>query len=151
MCSLSAGGSDQTEREQKEPAQEPDGGWKPVHQGIWTPSGEPSGGFHRLSRLIVRSVSSVPPLVIAVPALLLVPFTFVLAYDLGGSRLFGLALASIWTFLIVLTVIVLEKTGYSKNYESWDFPLRRVVFIPVGFLIALGLFYLILTLAGLYH
>src|SRR5216117_2403020 len=70
---------------------------------------------------------------------------------LWGLRFFGFYFIGIWSAIIVGFVVIVEKTGYSKNFASWDFPLRRVVFVPVGFAIVMGAFLLMMFLTGFLH
>jgi hypothetical protein len=83
----------------------------------------------------------------AAPAMVLL--SFVLAYYLGGVSYFLPALAGLWLVVLAGLVLILERTGYSRNFQSWDFPLRRTIIIPVGFLIALGFFVLLIYLLRL--
>jgi hypothetical protein len=135
------------EHENKSPSLKASGVWRPVDPSIWRSDTDSTRGFLRqLRQTVVGAISSLPLLVVAIPALLLVPFSFILAYDLGGARFFGLALLGIWSLLITAVVVALEKTGYDRNYQSWDNPLRRIIAFPIAFLVALGLFYFIVFL-----
>ncbi len=120
--------------------------WRPVDPGIWAPP--PARG--RLERAIQRvqgmvAFFSFAFLVTLGPLSILL--SIFLVYSLvGGSFLFGPVLLVFWAFVIVGFVLVLEKSGYARNFAEWEFRLgKRVVAVPMAFLIVtsiLLLFYL---------
>ncbi len=117
--------------------------WRPVSRNLWKRKEEPHGLTGAVSRRLYRIAavfSSTEFLLFAIAPLggLGAYLTFYLAYDLGGRGLFGAYFIGIWAAIIVGVVSILEKSGYSKNFEGWDFPLRRVIFLPIGFLMVTG-------------
>lgn len=40
-----------------------------------------------------------------------------------------------------------KKTGYRRNFEGWDFPLKRTIVLPVAFVLAIGLIFVIILLS----
>ncbi len=74
------------------------------------------------------------------------PVSILVAYSLFGARLFGLALVGFWSAVVVGFVIVMEKTGYARNFESWEFRLTRnkLLALPLSFLIIVGGLYLMI-------
>ncbi len=122
---------------------------------IWARNAEEPQGF--LSGLLARFLekiigifsSTMFLLFVLAPAGGLAAFlTFYVAWSLGGNQLFGAYFVGIWSAVIGATVVALERSGYARNFEGWDFPLRRIVFLPLGFLLALGMLLLLLSLAG---
>ncbi len=71
--------------------------------------------------------------------------TFPVAYYIGGPRFFGPVLLGIWGVLLTLVVLVIEKTGYSRNFQAWDFPVRKILYGIPGLFLALAFFYIFLT------
>ena len=66
-------------------------------------------------------------------------------YYLVGASFFGPALILIWIALIAGFVMVLEKTGYARNFEASDFKLSKdrllAGFLSLGILLAI--FYIV--------
>jgi hypothetical protein len=62
-------------------------------------------------------------------------------YYLVGASFFGPALILIWSALIAGFIMVLEKTGYARNFEASDFKLGKnrllAGFLSLGLLIAI--------------
>ncbi len=131
--------------------------WGVVDPRIWARNRGGQGLFRRpvrgLGRRILAVFSSTEFLVfvLAPTGGLSIYLTFFLAYSLGGVGLFGVYLIGLWAVLILVAVVVLEKTGYARNFEAWDFPLRRILVLPVGFGLAAGLILLMVYLAGAFH
>ncbi len=130
--------------------------WRHVDRGIWARKTE-SRGFRRA---VSGSMADFASLLSSTPFLLFVAtpagglgayLSFLFAYDLGGGRFFGVYLIGIWLAAIIGFVALIEKTGYSRNFRGWDFPLRRLVVLPVAFLIPVGLFLLLFFLAGAFR
>ncbi len=127
----------------KEDSRRRRGAWRPVSRSLWKRKEE----AHGLSGVVSRGLYRVESVFSSTEFLLFVLaplgglgayLTFYLAYALGGRGLFGAYFIGIWVVVIVGVVTILEKSGYSKNFEGWDFPLRRVIFLPIGFLAILG-------------
>ncbi len=123
-------------------------GWKPVDTRLWARKKNPTGTRGIVAeqlRHFSGTFSSPFFLVFVATPLggLGAYLTFYLAYWFGGAEQFGLYFAGIWAAIIVGGVAVLEKSGYARNFEQWDFPLRRVVFLPVSFLVMIGVLLLI--------
>jgi len=118
--------------------------WRGMDLNIWAHG--PSSRAHRLARTLreALTISSIWMLVIGGPFTVLV--TLAGAYYIGGSLLFGPVLLVIWSILILSFVLVLEKTGYDRNFEAWDFrPTKGLVGLFFAFALYLGLFYLLVT------
>jgi len=137
--------------------QRPGDSWRNVEPEIWK-GGKGAGEFFHgrfLSRFgrILRIFSSAEFLVFVLAPVggLSIYLTFFLAYSLGGLRFFGVYLIGMWSAVIVGVVVVLERTGYARNFEGWDFPLRRILVLPVVFGLAAGLILLMVYLAGAFH
>lgn len=131
-------------------------GWKQVDQKIWERKREQEGLRGFVSALLARSLgffsSTQFLLFVAAPGAGLGAYlTFLLAYSLGGARMFGAYFLGIWVAVIVGVVAVIEKSGYSRNFEGWDFPLRRMVFLPVAFSLVAGLILLFFYVNGAFR
>ena len=74
--------------------------------------------------------------------------TFIIAFDLGGPNLFGLYFLGIWATIIAGFLVTVEKTGYSKNFATWNLSFKRILALPLGFAVVAGLILLIIFLAG---
>ncbi len=117
--------------------------WRPVDPSIWTP-GPARGRLQRAIRRVLGVFTGLPSSIMAVAVI--TPLFFLLSilgiYSVAGPTLFGPAL------LTVAFVLVLEKTGYARNFEGWDFPLtpRRIVAVPAAFLIIVGILYLLVLI-----
>lgn len=127
--------------------------WRAVNPRIWTKKSEPQSRLENVSSLLGRisGLFSSPAFILFVGAPaggLGTYLTFLLALDLGGWEWFGAYFIGIWMAIVVGFLGVVEKTGYAKNFESWDFPLRRVVILPIGFLLVSGTLVLFLYFAG---
>ncbi len=72
--------------------------------------------------------------------------TFALAFYIGGASFFGPVLVSLWSLSVVLLVLILEKSGHARNYEQWDFPVRKMLYGIPGLLLALGLVYFLVAI-----
>ncbi len=130
--------------------------WRPVSRELWKRSKGPSGLAGLVSSWANRAegvFSSAAFLVFVIAPVggLGAYLTFYLALDLGGTVFFGAYFIGIWTAIIICSVAIIEKSGYSKNFEGWDFPLRRIIVLPVGFGVAAGALILLLYLARALH
>jgi len=128
-------------------------GWRPVDKRLWAKKAKPSGTrgivAEQLRRFAGGFASPFFLLFVATPLGGLGAYlTFFLAYWFGGAQLFGFYFVGIWATIVVGGVAVLQKSGYARNFEQWDFPLRRVVFLPVSFLLMIGIFLLIFYMGG---
>src|SRR2546422_4837968 len=123
--------------------------WRPVDRGIWQVSH--SKWYVIVLERIVHSVRSVPFVFLAPLIIFFVPISFLLVLSLVGPIFFGPALILTWAGLLGLFVFVTEKSGHAKVYESWDFPLARILFLPIGFLFAVGLILFMLSISHLGH
>ncbi len=72
--------------------------------------------------------------------------TLLLAFYLGGVSFFGPVFLAIWGLIAVGAVLAIEKSGYGRNFEGWDYSLRRTVVLPIAFILAIGLVYLLMFL-----
>jgi hypothetical protein len=121
--------------------------WRPVDLSIWAPG--PARG--RLGRTVGRVRGAVLnfPLALLVAAVIIplfVPLSFLIVYSIVGPVLFGPVLIGSWSVLVVGFVVVMEKTGYAKNFENWNLPLKRILAVPLAFLTIILAFYLVRTI-----
>jgi hypothetical protein len=127
-------------------------GWRPVDAEVWTRRHPPAHGLRRIKGLFDRMGSMlIEP--IAMPFLALggvIAFlgSFAVAYNLGGVRFFGLIMLGIWGSVTVLAILILEKSGYSRNFRAWDFPLRKILYGIPGLFLGMGFIYFILVVLG---
>ncbi len=146
------------EESRKDPSIPSRGPWRLVDPRIWARRAEEPQGF--LSGVVARWLERIAGMFSSAVflVLLLAPvggisayLTFYVAYSLGGSQYFGAYFVGIWSVVVVGAVVVLERSGYARNFEGWDFSLRKVVFLPLGFLLALGMLLLLFLLGGAIH
>lgn len=74
--------------------------------------------------------------------------TILLAYDFGATKLFGVYFVGIWAVIISCGIVVIEKSGYGRNFEQWDIPWRRLIILPIMGFVVIGIFLLILYVLG---
>ena len=74
--------------------------------------------------------------------------TILAAYYIGGVRFFGPVFLGLWASIIIIGILVIEKSGYGRNFEGWDFPLRKTIALPLAFGLVLAVLYLILLLGN---
>jgi hypothetical protein len=154
----SAGPAKEEDDENRDRSDPLPGSWKPVNSNIWSkkveaPQSLQSKVIDTFKRRLFGIFSSAIFLVFVAAPLggLGAYLTFYAAFLLGGIRLFGLYFLSIWGGIAGVIIVALEKSGYSRNFEGWDSPLKRLVFLPVGFLLLAGFLYLIFFLGGRIH
>jgi hypothetical protein len=116
-----------------------------VDPKIWT-SGRRSGRLKRITQRLWELIASLslPMMIIAGP---LVVFTTLLGtYYLVGPALLGPVLVLVWSLLVIGFVIVVEKRGYARNFDKWDFPLsrNRLLALPLAFGAVLTIIYIII-------
>jgi hypothetical protein len=86
---------------------------------------------------------AIPVLVVAGP--LAVLLSIVGTYYFLGSSLLGPGLIIVWSLLTICFVFVLEKRGYARNFDGWDFPLgKRVLALPIAGVALITVIYLLL-------
>ena len=128
------------------------GSWRPVDLRVWTRRGPPAKGLQKISLLIQRFGS----LLLHPVALPFLGFagiigfvgTFALAFYVGGPGLFGPVLLGIWSIAAILGVLIIEKSGYSRNFEGWDLPARKMLWGIPGMLLAITFMFLLIFLLG---
>jgi hypothetical protein len=98
------------------------GGWAPVDSKIWSPVRRRKW-LRRVIQRIVGTFASLlaPALIVGGPLMVLV--TILGAYYLVGPGLIGPALLAVLALFFVGFVLVVEKMGYGRNFDRWDFPL----------------------------
>ncbi len=127
-------------------------GWRPVDAEVWTHREPRPHGLRKLKVFFDRMGSLlIEP--IAMPFLALAGVigflaSFAVAYDIGGVRFFGLVMLGIWGSITAFGILVLEKSGYSRNFREWDFPLRKILYGIPGLFLGLGFIYFILVVLG---
>jgi hypothetical protein len=112
--------------------------WRLVDPKIWAP-GPPAG---RLRKIADRIKSSMVPTFFAATVVLgplSVFISLAIVYPLVPSQLFGPTILGFWAVVIVAFVVVVEKTGYARNFEDWNLPLKRIIVIPIAFLLVMSL------------
>ncbi len=117
--------------------------WRPVDPDIWAPPPDKN----RLERIVQRLLEaakffSFAFLVTLGPLSILLSVFLVYSLVRGGA-LFGPVFLMFWAVVIVGFVIVLEKSGYARHFEDWEFRLgKRVLAVPVAFLIIASIYFL---------
>jgi len=78
--------------------------------------------------------------------------SLLVVYYVAGPVLFGPVLLTFWAIAIIGFVLVLEKTGYARNFENWGFRLTpaKILAVPASFIIIIGVFYLFVFFARLH-
>jgi hypothetical protein len=154
----SAGPANEEDNENRDRSNPLPSSWRNVSSNIWSkevaaPRSLQSKVIDTFRRRFLGIFSSAIFLVFVAAPLggLGAYLTFYIAFVLGGIKFFGLYLLSIWGGIAGVIVVALEKSGYSRNFEGWDLPLRRVVFLPLGFLLLAGFLYLVFFLGGRLH
>ncbi len=120
--------------------------WRPVDPKIWEPGPPP----RMLKRITGRIGGLFAPFFLAsmvVVGPLSILISLLVVYSLVPGEFFGLTLVALWSVVIVAFVLVVEKTGYARNFEDWNFPLRRIVAVPIAFLLVLSVLLLLYFLA----
>jgi len=134
-----------------ENSQRKDDLWGPVTPDIWAPRPR-KGKLRRIANRAVETVSSVSVLAFAIvgPAAFL--SSLLVVYYVAGPVLFGPVLLTFWAIAIIGFVLVLEKTGYARNFENWGFRLTpaKILAVPASFIIIIGVFYLFVFFARLH-
>jgi hypothetical protein len=152
---MSVSDSSEPEEERSGESSVPDrGGFgKPVDPQLWTRKDPPQGllgvAANRLGRVAGLFASPVFLIFVALPlGGSSVYLTLLLAYDFGATRLFGVYFLGIWAVIITCGIVVLEKSGYARNFERWDIPWRRFIILPIMGLVVIGIFLLIFYVIG---
>ena len=121
------------------------GPWRKVDPAIWALGRPPT----RLGRFIEKLTglirfSSFWIVVFGTPLFVLI--SFMAAYSLVGAAFFGPVVLSLWGGFAVGFIVLMEKTGYARNFEDKTFKLSpaRILAIPLAFLMILAGFYFLL-------
>ncbi len=120
--------------------------WRPIDPKIWAP-GPPAG---RLRKIADRVKSSIVPTFFAATVVLGPLSVFVslaVVYPLVPSELFGPTILGFWAIVVVAFVVVVEKTGYARNFEGWNLPLKRIIVLPIAFLLVMSLIAILYVLS----
>jgi hypothetical protein len=129
--------------EEDEPGLSPDP-WSRVDPKIWA-AGRPTGRWKRILQQLTSTfgISSIWALVIIGPLMILL--TFAGTYYLVGASFFGPTLILVWSTLIAGFILVMEKTGYARNFEASDFKLskERLLASVLSFAILVAVFYIV--------
>ncbi len=132
------------ETEEKQPPRQP---WN-VTPDIWITGPADQTRTGRILRR-GRNALGYPLPILPVLLVTIVPITLV-TLILAVARLSGIytmpALASAFAGIIIATDYSLKKLGYGRNFDYWDFPLRRTLLVPVAFLLVLGLIYFLILI-----
>src|SRR6266498_4579942 len=152
---MSVSDSSEPKEERPEEASAParSGFGKPVDPHLWAvkdfPQGFREAFASRLGRAAGFFASPVFLLFVALPlGGSSVYLTILLAYDFGATRLFGVYFVGIWAVIISCGIVVLERSGYGRNFEQWDIPWRRLIILPIMGFIVIGIFLLLLYVLG---
>jgi len=120
--------------------------WRPIDPKIWAP-GPPPG---KLKKIADRLKSSMVPGFFAAAVMLgplSVLISLAIVYPLVPSQLFGPTILGFWAIVIVAFVLVVEKTGYARNFEEWNLPLKRIIVLPIAFLLVMSLLVILYVLS----
>src|SRR5205807_6382448 len=100
------------------------GAWRKVDPEIWAP-GTPTKMYTRILRRLrgIFALSSTWTLIILGP--LSVLLTIWGTSYLVGPSLLGPALILVWSALVTGFILVVERTGYARNFEDSDFKLTK--------------------------
>lgn len=121
--------------------------WGTPDPSIWSGDSSPKSWTARVGLKIIDAIRSFPAVFLAPLFGFFVPLSFLVGYYLAGPTFLGPVLVSLWVLFLVSFVLVAERTGHARHYEAWDIPLRRILFIPIGFVFSVGLLFLLLLLA----
>jgi hypothetical protein len=77
---------------------------------------------------------------------LMVFSTLLGTYYLVGPALLGPVMILIWSLMIIGFVVVVEKRGYARNFDNWNFSLNRnrLLALPMAFGAILTILYIML-------
>jgi hypothetical protein len=118
--------------------------WSRVDPKIWAP-GHPTSRGKRIFQQLTSAfgVSSIWTLVMIGPLTLLL--TIFGTYYLVGASLFGPTLILVWSTLIAGFILVMEKTGYARNFEASDFRLSKERLLAgfISFVVLVAIFYIV--------
>ena len=120
--------------------------WRPIDPKMWAP-GPPAG---RLRKIADRIKGSMVPTFFAAAVVLgplSVLISLAIVYPLVPSQLFGPTILGFWAVVIVAFVVVVEKTGYARNFEGWNLPLKRIIALPIAFLLVMSLIAILYVLS----
>lgn len=120
--------------------------WRPIDPKIWVP-GQPSGRLKRIAQRISDSIAPSFFALTVVVAPLSVLISIAIIYPLVPGQFFGPALIGVWSVMIVAFVVMAEKTGYARNFENWNFPMKRIAVLPIAFLLVMSLIAILYALA----
>ncbi|HLC10326.1 MAG TPA: hypothetical protein VJL56_00580 [Candidatus Bathyarchaeia archaeon] len=113
-----------TEMSEKDEPLPGGGAWRKVDPKIWAP-GTPTKLYTRILRRLrgIFALSSIWTLIILGP--LSVLLTIWGTSYLVSPSLLGPTLILVWSALIGGFILVVEKTGYARNFEGSDFKLTK--------------------------
>lgn len=77
--------------------------------------------------------------------------TVLTAYYIGGVHFFGPVFLAIWAAIILTGIVAIEKTGYARNFQDWNYSTRHILVLPIGFAAALGVLFLLVFLGHSLH
>jgi len=121
--------------------------WRPVDPAIWA-AGPPRTRSEYVIQRFLEGARFLTLGLIVIIGPFGVLFSFLIAYDLVGVKLFGPVLLSIWSVAIVTFIIIMERTGYARNFQNSNFSIRRrMLALPVAFLMVLGIILLLYVIA----
>jgi hypothetical protein len=128
--------------------------WRGVDPAIWSRETEGHKGFFPRLRSFLRRVMDdfflpifTSFFALSLGASLLLLATLIVAIYIGEAAYMGAMFVGMWAIIIIAGITILERTGIAKNFEDWNFSIRRIVALPLGFLAVLALLYLMTLLS----
>ncbi len=117
--------------------------WRPVDPDIWAPPPDKNRRERIVERILEAAKFFSFAFLVTLGPLSILLSVFLVYSLVGGGALFGPVLLLFWAVTIAGFVIVLEKTGYARNFENWEFRLgKRIMVMPVAFLIIASILFL---------
>jgi hypothetical protein len=118
--------------------------WQTPHRGIWR-TGPPKRRSRRILQWLRDFLASSAIWIAIVGGPFVGLITFLEAYYLGGPVFFGPVLLLTWSVLIVSVVLVLERTGYARNFENRHVHLTKSLAGLGIAALSLGIVYFLIT------
>ena len=129
------------------------GSWRPVNKEIWAQHGEPPEGLHRVVHVLRRLAATFThPFSAFILGTMAIGWsvigTILAAYYIGGVRFFGTVFLVLWGAIIATGILMIEKMGYARNFEQWNYSLRKTIVLPLAFALTVAFLFLILLLGN---
>jgi membrane protease YdiL (CAAX protease family) len=105
--------------------------WREVDPRIWSP-GPPTKMHTRILRRVYSIFATVSLWTLIIFGPLTVLLTIAGTDALVGPSLFGPAMILVWSGLIAGFVLVVERSGYARNFETWSFNFTKERLLAAG-------------------